>query len=357
MRVEYSFLDLYPYILLLLTFVFIYYSKQSEQKKEYNIFFIILCFTVLRYNIGWDYETYVSEIKNGPEYILSSRYEPIPKFIFYLAALWDFYPLVFIVFGAISLYMMKKFINELSSDKPLSWLLYFLIPLFFLQDLSTIRQAVATQFVLYSYLYLRKSEYLKFVICIFTGSLFHVSCLYGLCLFFIGRKVIHNNINWVLFVVSFIVPNFIRHLLGSMTFDGRLNIYLSNMFETHETSLLNYYYYVINIIILLNYNNLVRLCQENAIYIQIANWGVVTFNLFIFEPITSTRLSVFFLMFWILIIASLTKANKLFRNKMFLLAPFIVVFFFFMMLYVDAYNFKLTNKVSFVPYQFWFNNL
>ena len=357
MRVEYSFLDLYPYILLLLFFVFVYNSKQSEKKKEYIIFITILCFTILRYNVGWDYETYVSEISNGPEYIYSSRYEPIPKLIFYLASLWNFYPLVFIVCGTIYLYLLRKFINELSSDKPLSWLFYFLIPLFFLQDLSTIRQAVATQFVLCSYLYIRKNDFLKFIICIFIGSLFHVSCLYGICLYFICRKRISNYINWGLFLSSFIASEIVRNILVNIVVGGRFSIYFLKMFDFHETSLLNYYYYAINILILLNYKNLVRCCKENAIFIQIGNWGIVTFNLFIFEPITSTRLSVFFLMFWILILASLPKANRLLKKRMVLLTPFVFIFFFFMMLYVDAYNSRIANKVSFIPYQFWFNNL
>ena len=357
MRTEYSFFDLYPYILLLLFFVLVYYSKQSEKKKEHIIFVTILCFTILRYNVGWDYETYVSEFNRGPEYISSSRYELLPKIIFYFTSLWNFYPLAFIVCGALHLYMLRKFINELSLDKPLSWIFYFLIPLFFLQDLSTIRQAVATQFVLYSYLFLRKNRHIKFIICILIGSLFHSSCFYGLSLIFFARKVIPNYLNWTLFVVSFIVSKNISHLLGSFVINDRFSIYFDKMFEFHETSLLNYYYYAINVLVLLNYKKLVKVNKENALYIQIANWGVVTYNIFIFEPITSTRLSVFFLLFWILILTSLPKANKLLKNRVIFLLPFIGVFFFFMMLYIISFNVGLADKVSFIPYKFWINNL
>lgn len=357
MKIEYSFWDLYPYILLLLLFIFVYYSKRTEDHKEQFIFKIILLFTILRYDIGWDYDTYMSEIAKGHEYIYSSRYEPLPKFIFYLAALLDFYPLVFIVCGTLHLYLLRKFIKKLSLDKPLSWIIYFIIPLFFLQDLSTIRQAVATQFVLCSYLYIRKKQLTKYLLCIIIGSLFHISCLYGLCILFIGRKVFSNYINWGLFILSFIISENIYNLLNILAIGGRFSIYFSKMFEFHETSLLNYYYYAINILILLNYKNLININKENAVYIQLANWGVVTFNIFIFEPITSTRLSAFFLMFWILILASLPIANKLFNNRIIFLSPFIVIFFFFIMLYIISYNLGLADKVSFIPYQFWFNNL
>ena len=149
----------------------------------------------------------------------------------------------------------------------------------------------------------------------------------------------------------------ISQILGSIPIGGRFNIYFEKMFEFHETSLLNYYYYAINILVLLNYRKLVKVCKENALYIQIANWGVVTFNIFIFEPITSTRLSVFFLLFWILILATLPRANRLLKNRIILMAPFIIVFFFFIMLYIFTYNVGLADKVSFIPYQFWFNNL
>lgn len=357
MRIEYSFFDLYPYILLILFFAFVYYSKRTEQKKEQIIFVTILLFTILRYNIGWDYEKYVLEINKGAEYILSSRYELFPKIIFYISAIWKFYPLAFITCGIIHLCMLRKFINKLSSDKPLSWIFYFIIPLFFLQDLSTIRQAIATQFVLYSYLFIRRNNFFKFILCIFLGSLFHISCLYGLCLLFIGRKRLPNIVNWGLFIISFIVSKNISALLGILSIGGRFSIYFSKMFEYHETSLLNYYYYAINVLILLCYKKITKLNKENAIYIQIANWGVVTFNIFIFEPITSTRLSVFFLMFWILILASLPNANNLFKNRIIFLTPFVFVFLFFIMLYVITYNLGLADKVSFIPYQIWLNNL
>lgn len=354
---RYSFFDLYPYILLVLFFVLVYYSKLTEQKKERIIFVTILCFTILRYNVGWDYETYVEEIGEGAEYIISSRYEPLPRIIFYLSALWNFYPLAFVACGTIHLCLLRKVIRKLSPNMPLSWLFYFLIPLFFLQDLSTIRQAAATQFLFCSYLYIREGNYKKFLLFIALGSLFHISCLYGLCLLFFARKKISNVLNWALFIFSYVASELIQKVLAQILLSGRLGIYFGELFEFHETSLLNYYYYAINVLILLNYRKLVDLCEDNAWFIQIANWGVVTFNIFIFEPITSTRLSVFFLIFWILILPSLSQANKFLANKLVLLSPFIIVFFFFLWLYVMAYNTGSADKVSFIPYKFWLNNL
>lgn len=353
MRLNYNFLDLYPYISLYIIFILINYSTYKEKYKFFILFFILWLFTICRYDVGWDYLTYVEEIKRGVNYIEESRYELFSRSIFYWAIKWKFYPLIFIIFGTIQLILLAFGIYKLSTNKALSWTIYFLFPLFFLQDLSTIRQATATAFVFVSYYWLKNNQYVKFILFIIAGSLFHQSALYGFMIFFICKKELPLFVNWLLFILSFVVGNYWMYLISTLNID-RFNVYINGIYQSHSTSLLNYLYYIINLFILFNYRKLIKDNPDNLKYIQLSNWGIVTFNLFLFEPVASTRLSVFFLLFWILLLPSIVKIYKV---KFIFIMFFVIINICFLMLYVNAFNSRILYKISFIPYDFWWNHL
>lgn len=357
MIAEYSFIDLYPYILLLCFFLYVSFTNNINKEYKADIIFItILFFVILRYQVGWDYNSYLMIIESGETAIEESRFEPLSKYIFFLSNVLNFYPLTFITFGCLHLFLLRTVINKLCVDKPIAWIFYFLIPLFFLQDLSTIRQAVSTQFVFVSYLYLRENKYIKYALLVFVGTLFHKSAAVGFFLFVLNMKTIPNYVNWIIFIASFFAQTLAKVLVNRFVTDGALLFYFNEM-ETSSTSLLNYYYYAISLFFLINYNNFTRINKEYAKYIQISNFGIFIFNALLFEPITSTRTSLYFLYFWIPLFSAAHTISKTYRNRFVNLLPFIIVFLFFLMLYINGYNNNILEKVSFIPYRFWFNNL
>ena len=353
---KYSFVDLYPYIFMITFFIMILRFNINKKKKENIIFYTLLLFNILRYDVGWDYSTYIEEINMGVNELIYSRYEPLSKFIFIISALLDFYPLTFIVFGCLHFYLFRKVINELADDKQLALIFYFLFPMFFLGDLSTIRQAVATQFVFASFLFLKKNQLKQYFLFIIIAVCFQKSALFGLLYLLLYKKILPNYVNWTLFIASFFLGEITKTFVSHNIFIDGFQYYFTSE-ETKATSTLNYYYYAINIFILLNYNRFVNINKENAIYIQIANIGIFLFNIFLFEPITSTRSALFFLYFWVLLFSTLPKFKRIYSNRIIIILPFAIVFFIFLYLYVNSYNNGYLSKVSFIPYRLWLFNL
>lgn len=345
--------DLYPYFILYFIFIILLLSnKRIDTGKAKIAFLTLLFFEICRYNVGWDYMSYVDIFNGGEAEIVNSRFEPLSKLFMIIAIKLDFYPMLFILFGLTHLSLLAFTIKKMSKEQVLSWTLYLLIPGFFLWDLSTIRQATATAFIFCSFYFLHQRKYLFYFLLVAIASCFHVSAIYGFTMIFISKLKLSQSLNWCLFIFSFFLGNVVIGMLPHLNI-LRLNYYL-DMDSKATTSILNLFYYAINVVILLHYKKLINIDSMNKIYIQLSNWGVVTFNLFLFEPITSTRLSAFFLIFWILLIPSFVK---IYKYKFIVLASFFFVNFSYLLIYLNAYNSRILDKVSYIPYDFWWNHL
>lgn len=366
---HYSFFDLYPYILLFLSFLLIAKMRKTEEWKSNACFVILLLFTICRYNVGWDYESYVYTIVNWGEQWDAGRYSIFSNLIFYIGYKLHFYPFVFITYGLIQLILMKYAIDKFSERKVLSWLFFLLIPVLFLQGLSTIRQAVANEFVLVSMLFFLNKDYKKAAFLYFIALQFHASVLLAIFIVPLSLIKISNKINWALFISSFFLGGILVTVLSSITSDstevGRFQYYVEE-YESHKTSLLNYYYYAINAGLLLFYSRVSKYNPLLGRLITIANFGIVLFNIISFEPITATRLASMYVITWIYVLPFMydvvtnkvsDKAIDNSRVNYTFVLPFAFVFFFFLMSYVSAFNNHQLFKVSFIPYEFWWNNL
>ncbi len=352
MRPIYDFLDLYPYFIIYLIFVISIIDNKAEAKKIKFIFLYLLLFTICRYNVGWDYMSYIDYIKLHAIHGYESRFEPLSRLIIEVSAKVNFWPLTFIVFGIIYIGTMCKVIDIYSKDKILSWAIFALYPGFLLWSFSTLRQCAAIAIVFFSYHFLKNEKKTYFFVTIFIASLFHITAWYGLVLLFLYKVAINNKLNWIFFVLSFFVGNLLLPIMASLDI-GNVDFYL-NSDETHQTSLLNIFYYAVNSIILLNYKKLVDINKDNEFYIKVSNWAIVSFNIFMFEPITSVRLCSMLLVFWILLIPSFAKIVK---SRSLVLFAFIAYNIFYLMNNIVAYNSGELYTPGYVPYDFWWNHM
>lgn len=360
---KFSFFDIWPYFIIAAFFLLCYAYKLKNSSKI--IFFVLLFFCVFRYDVGWDYMTYVDELKEGLDSISQSRYEPLSKFVFYLSSLMDFYPFAFFFFALITLYLVYKSINLFSINCTISWLVYYSLPLFFFASLSTIRQSIATAIILFSYKYLRDNNKIKYLVSIIIATLFHTSGIAGLLLWPVLKVPINRRISFIILFTSFLFPLYIEKIIISIIdsyfsgfeFANSLSWYLNA--ENRGTSILQYLYYFFGIFNLLFYNKLINLAPENRTYINLVTFGIVIFNLLSFEPISATRLSAFFLIFLIYIIPYypflFPKYVKVIRTSIFILL--LAISFFYLWIYINAYANHELDKISFIPYKFWFMNL
>jgi hypothetical protein len=358
---EFSILDLWPYIGITLIFILCYVFNIKDRSKI--IYITLLLFCIFRYDVGWDYSAYVEEIKLN---VINERYEPLSKLFLKLAANLHFYPLAFILFAWPTLLLVYKSIEKYSNHPTLSWLVYFSLPLFFFASLSTIRQSLAAAIILYSYKYLKEGKNLQFFISILIASLFHLSGIAGIFLWIVYKLKLSRIVNIILFIISFIFPlfvkdiimNFLSNYIPDSIVAVRLQFYI--FAETQSPTLLQYLYYAFAVINLLFYDRLVKINESNKQYISFVTFGVVIFNLLSFEPISATRISAFFLIFLMYIIPYYpkifpSKYQKLIEQIIFLLL--ITIVFFYLWIYISAYKNTQLEKISFIPYKFWFNHL
>lgn len=363
MNYSFSFFDLWPYIFISLIFIICYNYDFKNTSKI--IYLTLLFFTILRFEVGWDYFSYVAEIKEGVEYFKNSRYEPLSNLIFIMSASLKFYPLAFIIFGWLTLLFVFKSINNFSVKPVISWLVYYSLPLFFFASLSTLRQSLATVIILYSYKFLREKKDIKFFFAIFIATLFHTSGIFGILLWPIVKFQFNRTTNVIFFIVSFLFPIFLNDLLigfadqivTNVSLFSKYNWYLEH--ESVGTTKLQYLYFAFGIFNLIFYNRLTKLNSENKNFLNIANIGIVIFNVLSFEPISATRISAFFLVFLIYIIP---YYPVIFKKNRLVIQPIIFILllsisFFYLWIYIDSYESGVITKISFVPYKFWFNNI
>lgn len=354
----FSFIDLLPYIYIALLFIFLSIIVKSSRQLVVSkcIFIIILFFTIFRYDVGWDYNTYLELINSDLDTILHSRFEPIPKLIFYLSAKLNFFPLTFIFFGIIQLGLIYRIINNYSTDSFLSWAFYVFFPMFFLESLSIIRQFTAFLIVFYSFFYLKDAQKVKYFIAILIATMFHTTALVGLLFYPLYYMNLTKRSLWIIFIISFFLDNITFDILSKFHFDERISIYLNLATDSdhHSTSSFNYLLYLMSIILLLYYDKLVKFNTDNEQYLKFAIIGVSVFNLFIFESVMSTRLSSFFIIFWILIFPTFYNIIK---SRFILVLPLLMLFFYQITNYIQGYNSGILDKISFLPYKVWFNYL
>lgn len=355
----YSYLDLYPYVIILLLLVLISYAKLPQKTKSNFCFVIFFLFFACRYEIGWDYNSYLFLLHQGMDYYQVQSYAPLSKLFFYIACELNFYPILFILFSLTHLLLLKITIDKLSVNVTMSWVFYFLIPIFFINDLSTIRQAVATECVFFSYLFLRENNIKYYIIMIIIACMFHNSAICGILLFLANRYIFSKKTNWIVFSLSFVFSQFVPVIMGyfiNISIFSHFYYYMDNI-ESHSFNTLQYIFYAINIVVLMYYDKFKTMDEEYTKYIQFGNLGVVLYNLFSFEPTTAFRISTCYMLFWILLLPSLSKTRSIKIPTFVYYIPFVFCFFYLLHTYIDTYNLRIVSTRAVFPYQFWWNHL
>jgi hypothetical protein len=257
---------------------------------------------------------------------------------------------------------VHKTISRYSLDPSISWIVFFSLPLFFLASLSTIRQSLATAIIFFSFHYLKEKKELIFLILIIISSLIHYSAVFGIFLWPLSKIHIGRWTNFVLLITSFfmgfIVENIISLIQSDLSIFKVLQFYLKADYKS--STILQYIYYTIGVINLIFYKKLVRDDTNSSKYITITNFGLIFYNLLSFEPVSAGRISAFFLIFWILLIPkylSFFKQTDRALVKLFTLGLCILISLSYLYLYINAYNANILEKISFLPYKTWINNL
>ena len=159
------------------------------------------------------------------------------------------------------------------------------------------------------------------------------------------------------FIMSLVfIDMFVGNLINSFLF--KLKRYVE--WDLDKPNLLNYLYFGIGLFNLIFFKRLIKEDPNNKYLISLVTFGIFVLNIFSFEPVTSLRVSAFFLIFMIYLFPFyINLVNKDFAKYayFFLVAGLISLSYFYIWIYISSYNRGVLIKTSFVPYQFWLFHL
>lgn len=199
-------------------FVFVQDSSNLKKNNNYIIISVISIFifsTVigLRYYVGGDYVGYLDDFNYfniGISYY-DTRYE---LGYYLLMVILKFlklpYPFLFISISFLQIYFIYKWTSNYKYLLP--WIIYFYFTtLYIFESMNLMRQAIAFSLLLYSTIYIAKSEKLKFAVTVLIASFFHKSAIFFLPFyFFVNKDWIKNKyIQITLLLASYYYAEFL----------------------------------------------------------------------------------------------------------------------------------------------------
>lgn len=152
------------------------------------IFIILFLLSALRMEVGNDYETYVDtfhEIYVGGYVVTEPLFNAVVKVICELSG-GENYLLVFAVFAFVTIWIFLKVMYEQTEDFPMAFFLFMTLGIYF-RTFNTVRYYLVLAITLYSFRYIFRKEYVKFVLLIVLAAFFHKSVLVVIPIYLIAN--------------------------------------------------------------------------------------------------------------------------------------------------------------------------
>lgn len=295
---------------LILLAVFIAYP--SKGKGICLFFFIVVGFIcAIRYEIGYDYNNYMSFIKGTYDYDISyDRLEPLGKVLIELAVYFDFPQLFFIITSIIIYGSVAYFIRSESDDFKLSIIIFMSIPAFFWDSLSIIRQFLAVSCALMMFMCVYKGKIKTSIIFFILAILSHNSAYLLVLTYFAKYINFSKKIYVAIFIASFFLF-FIMEILivrySDFAIFKQANLYILLKDNLSGGSKMIYLYDIIFILLLSLlppkiFDNIKLRYYFNLFFI-----GVVVYNIFSVTPTMGIRMSGYFMPSLIVLIPYVVK--------------------------------------------------
>ena len=332
---------------------------------------IVFVSTFKALNVGLDtysYYNYYINLKFGKKPLftpISSKYEIGYTFLNSLLVILNmpFNVLLFLISTFVTISFIL-FINKFSNYKSMSLILYIMLGVF-AQSLSANRQIIAMAFIVLSLMFIFDKKWIKAIILILCGSLFHISAI--ICLILIPLR--YFKLNWksvtIAFVgttlISLIFPQIIK-LIEILTPVDYYTRYFVNYTEyIQKTDIVNILYSIGLIVVFmgvyLGRNFLLKFYNEKE------DEGYNLFlNIYLFVPLIRiigyvtnaqalfNRVSMYFFVSLIILIPQFVNGLK--QNKRLYNGSFIIVYGVALMYMIYLYAIQLSCGV--VPYVFSF---
>lgn len=305
------------YILILITVWVAWFVSRTDRRYQHivSLMLIILISIIaaLRYNVGMDYLSY-DEIFNSIKYGNGNDIEPgfyaLCRFVNLIGGTSQ---LMFLVCSIFTLLIYYKAFRFLSNNIVLTLSVFILFGQMYLNTFNAIRQCVAIAIFCYSIKFIIEKKCLKYLFCIIVASLFHMTALLLIPLYWILTKKWNFIVKiFILLVSIYFLPNFILLLISNSSYASYLTF---EKFST-DASFINYLYILVGAVImifekkiLLNYQHRNILLNINFISLVLS----VFFIVFSGTPMTMVvvRLNYYFIIFYAVIAARILSDIKM----------------------------------------------
>lgn len=358
---RFSILDLLPYFILLLSLFFLVNNKVKGMDSSTGVCWILIFFSSIRVGTGYDYYAYKRLIQGEVMDFTLDRIEPLAKLVMDFSG-FIHYQLFYVITSFLIIFPLYKVVQKYSKDPALSLAIYILFPVFFIESMSIIRNAVAFTLVFAAFISFIDKKYLYALVLFITAIGFHISALVAILLLPIYYLKRDNIFNWILYIISLGLSSVVMTILVALTpslplLEVVTSYVLKGDLGAGDTMmiLLNF----IGLINLIFWNKLKAVDNRNILWLNIVNWGIVLWNVFGFEGTLRLRLSLFFLIFMIILLPSYiyivgSRYQKLVKE---------VICLFFLLIFSSSFyiniesHLRTGDKISFLPYQSVFYNV
>lgn len=296
-------------------------------------FLIIFLFAAFRFNIGFDWKTYLSLIY--PDYRPQNigKFEPLSLLYMKIAGILNTPILMYSLFSLTIYGVIALAIYNNSIDLYESLIIY--IALFYFDSLSTMRQAAAVAITFYAYKYIKSKQLVKYIIFCLIALLYHKSAIIAIPLYFIyysKPKNIFILIISILVTFKILLPKIIIKVFPILMYYYNPNVanHSGNFVRLFNLLLLIYCFIFFK-----------KSDKESKCLLNICTIGtIIPFSL---GGHTGGRIAQCFVIYYVLLLPLVNRRFKITYRILFLV-PFYI--YFFLLLWVGG--------AAYVPYKFYF---
>lgn len=179
--------------------------------------------SAIRFDVGWDYANYFNVLIRGKDYLWSFiMWEPLNQLAVIFTWIVSYPQLFFMAYSFLTIFFVWKGIREITKDAPLALLIYFFVPLFYLESLTLVRQHLAISIVFYAITFLIEAKYIKYAILVILASLIHFSAIIAFTLLFLPlTSILNRKLELLAMITTFLFGAIIStYIIGLIPFYG-----------------------------------------------------------------------------------------------------------------------------------------
>ena len=309
----------------------------------------------IRFQVGTDYENYRTIYENRQEIgilegILQGK-EILVFIIIKIAAYLNNYQLMLAIITFLTIIIFYKAILDYKEKISLGFMFFLYLFLNFTTSFNIIRQALAMVIVLYSYKFMFKRNFIKFLLTIIIASMFHITALIFLPFYFICSDKLNKNKKTkfikicAIIVVIFIVLNY-ADLISTMStnIEGleRYESYSQEKVSENREAILDL---AILVILFFFRKRLIEYDNKNDTLIFLYLIGFL-FTLTGYRSAFVKRIAMYFEISSVMLIATFPQLFK--NNAQKMLVYFLIILYAIGMFIISTYVLKQGNIL---PYQ------